>query len=143
MMKLRAVLLALVCSSLLSGCGSDDDSSGSGLVGSWLLTSIQVGTTSPATCPAEIDIGGYILACGDDDELVLRSNGSYSSSLDQIPTTSGVWETVSIEGADIIIFEDEDSEDDPQSYLYDIDGDFLAISKSVFDIDVTLVFDRL
>jgi len=33
--------------------------------------------------------------------------------------------------------------DDPQSYLYGVDGDSLFIGKNAFGIDVALSFERL
>src|SRR5262245_39251038 len=90
----------------LVGCGSDDDTTTSNpLVGSWLLHSIQVNTDTPVTCPGQIDIEGYTLQCGADDALILKSDGTYTSSLDQIPTTHGTWSTLVIAGEQIIVFE--------------------------------------
>jgi hypothetical protein len=141
---IRAIVLAGLLACLLAGCGSDDDGAGTSLVGSWLLYSIQVDTTAPAVCPAEIDLGGgYVLVCGADDTLTLAADGTYASTLDQIPTAGGVWNTLTLDGQAVIVFEDQDDEDDPQSYVYELAGDTLTISKSAFDRDAVLVFERL
>ena len=118
------------------------------LTGSWLLRSIQVDEDTPLECPGSITVDGFPISCDDDEVLTLYRDGAYESSISMIPTSDGAYATTPVGNTDVLIFEDNDDEADPQAYRYSVTLDaegrvWLEISKNVFGFNVKMAFEAI
>ena len=154
-MKSSALAMALA-GCLLTPITSEAGPQDAALIGQWTLTGMAL-AGQQITCPGVLplppgvpDIVKQYAKCNGGESMILskrKTRGIYYEDITNIQTTSpnGTWTAVNekylpatktlpaIPSANYLVFDDSDSTNDPQVYLYSLTKDkkTLTISKSV------------
>lgn len=91
------------------------------LIGTWKLVSATVGGQT-ITCPGSDETTGF--ECGENELLVLNSNGTYDESIASTVDDSGFW--FAVNGR--LMMDDEINDNNPVAYTYSISGNILTAS---------------